>query len=73
MTWFIDGKATWHLTGASVGPRPEIDISQRLVPVEPMSIIMNLGISKGFQTVYFDELTFPAQMKVDYVRCVSIS
>ena len=35
-----------------------------------MTIIMNLGMSSGFQYVDFSDagVTFPAQMKVDYVR-----
>ncbi|UZJ53248.1 hypothetical protein CBS101457_002568 [Exobasidium rhododendri] len=69
ITWYVAGTAVWTVNGASVPPRPEIDIGQRLVPVEPMSIIMNLGMSRGFQAdLDFDTLTYPAVMKVDYVR-----
>lgn len=31
-------------------------------------VILNLGISKSFQDPDFENLRFPAQMKVDYVR-----
>lgn len=73
VTWFIDGKATWTVKGTAVGPSAEMDIGQRTVPTEPMAIIMNLGMSSGFQTVYFNsdeekDLTFPAIYRVDYVR-----
>jgi beta-glucanase (GH16 family) len=69
ITWYVGGTAMWTVTGASVPPRPEIDIGQRLIPVEPMSIIMNLGISRGFQSdLDFESLIFPAVMKVDYIR-----
>jgi beta-glucanase (GH16 family) len=69
ITWYINGKATWTTLGAVVPPRPAIDLSQRIIPVEPMAIIMNLGLSRGFQAnLDFDTLTFPATMKVDYVR-----
>jgi beta-glucan synthesis-associated protein KRE6 len=71
VTWYVDGKATWQATGASLPPSTLMQISQRQIPVEPMSIIMNLGISPGFQSIDFDPTTgvnFPAQMKFDYVR-----
>ncbi|PWN35093.1 concanavalin A-like lectin/glucanase [Meira miltonrushii] len=69
VTWYVDGQATWTVTGASFPARPDIDISQRLIPVEPMTIIMNLGISRGFQAdLDFTTLTYPATMKIDYVR-----
>lgn len=71
VTWFIDGKATWTVKGTSVGPSPEMDIGQRTIPTEPMSIIMNLGMASGFQPVHFtgdNALTFPALFRVDYVR-----
>lgn len=32
------------------------------------SLTLATGISAGFQGVYFDELTFPAKMQIDYVR-----
>ena len=54
--------ATHPLTGASVGPR--------LIPLEPMYIIFNLGMSSNFGTIEYDKLPFPAQMKIDWVRCV---
>lgn len=69
ITWYVNGVATWTVLGDSAPPRPDIDISQRLIPVEPMSIIMNLGISRGFQhDLNFDSLTYPAVFKIDYVR-----
>lgn len=44
------------------------EISQRVVTGEPMSIIMNLGQSTGFTTVNYTALTYPATMRIDYVR-----
>ncbi|KAI5478155.1 glycoside hydrolase family 16 protein [Pseudohyphozyma bogoriensis] len=35
---------------------------------EPMSIIANLGMSTSFTTVDVDSLTFPAKMRIDYIR-----
>ncbi|PWN44596.1 concanavalin A-like lectin/glucanase [Ceraceosorus guamensis] len=68
ISWYIDGKQTWTVTGASTPPRPNIGIGRRPIPTEPLSIILNLGISEGFQHIEFDTLQFPATMKVDYVR-----
>lgn len=69
VTWFIDGTATWTASSDSVPARQAIDIGRRLIPVEPMSLIINLGISRGFQAdLDFTTLTYPAVMQVDYVR-----
>ena len=70
VTWYVDGQPTWTITGATVPASTVMDISRRQIPVEPMSIVMNLGMSAGFQTVDFTDggVAFPAQMKVDYVR-----
>ncbi|KAG6880328.1 hypothetical protein C0992_011077 [Termitomyces sp. T32_za158] len=47
---------------------PTVQVAARPVPEEPMYIIVNLGISENFGKVDFDHLTFPTQMKVDYIR-----
>lgn len=51
-----------------MGPDPVAKIGQRTISEEPMYIILNLGISKNFGDVNFDELVFPAIMYVDWVR-----
>lgn len=43
-------------------------VSDRLVPEEPMSIILNLGISSNWQDIDTSTMIFPAEMLVDYVR-----
>ncbi|CAD6883961.1 unnamed protein product [Tilletia controversa] len=71
VTWYVDGAPTWTVYGGAMGPRPEQDISQRLISTEPMSIIMNLGMASGFQPTKFtgaNQMTFPAPFLVDYVR-----
>lgn len=62
ITWFVDGVESWTVTGAAIGPKEELDISQRIIPTEPMSLIMNFGSSQGFQTVVYDTLQFPAKV-----------
>lgn len=71
ITWYVDNQPTWTITGAALPPRPDMEIGRRTIPTEPMTIIMNLGISPGFQNIDFDPTTgvkFPATMKFDYVR-----
>ncbi|PWN49194.1 beta-glucan synthesis-associated [Violaceomyces palustris] len=68
VTWYMDGSPTWTVTGAAIGPDSQVEIGQRLIPVEPMSIIINLAISDGFQQIDWTTMSFPAQLKVDYVR-----
>jgi len=45
-----------------------VNISDRIVPEEPMAMVLNLAISRSFQTVDLPAMTFPAEFKVDYVR-----
>lgn len=48
--WVVDGSPSHRMGAAAVGPDPEnqggTGIGQRLIPLEPMSIILNLGISR---------------------------
>lgn len=36
ITWYSQGKPSWKITAASVGPDSVTEISQRLIPEEPM-------------------------------------
>jgi len=79
--WMVDGKPTSRMGANAVGPDP-IDspigpagsglggsgVGQRLIPEEPMSIILNLGISPNWQTIDLATMTFPTEMLIDYVR-----
>ncbi|KAF5353241.1 hypothetical protein D9756_007896 [Leucocoprinus leucothites] len=68
ITWINDGKQAWTLMGAGMGADAETQIEARLVPVEPMYIIANLGFSENFGWVDFDNLQLPATMSIDYIR-----
>ena len=68
ITWYVNGQPTWTITGASLAANPYTEIGQRLIPTEPMSIVINLALSDGFQQVKWDTVKFPAVMKLDYVR-----
>ena len=50
ITWQVDGKPTVRMSVSAMGPDQGTDgsqVSQRIVPEEPMSIILNLGISRA--------------------------
>ncbi|SPC65856.1 related to KRE6 - glucan synthase subunit [Ustilago sp. UG-2017b] len=68
ITWFLNRKPTWTLSGAALAPNKATEISQRLIPTEPVSIVINLALSDGFQKVKWADLEFPASMRIDYVR-----
>ncbi|KAJ7099618.1 beta-glucan synthesis-associated protein [Mycena crocata] len=68
ISWISDGKLVWTLNQAGMAADTAVEISDRPVPQEPLYIIANLGMSTNFGTVDFEHLTFPAVMRVDYVR-----
>ncbi|KAI0321949.1 beta-glucan synthesis-associated [Amylostereum chailletii] len=68
ITWITNNKAAWTIKAAGVGANAAAEISARPIPQEPLYLIMNLGMSKNFGVVQFDELTFPTSMYVDYIR-----
>ncbi|KAF9481170.1 beta-glucan synthesis-associated [Pholiota conissans] len=68
ITWYSNGQKTWTITSATVGPNDEAKVSQRLIPEEPMYLILNLAMADNFQPPDFKHLVFPAEMFVDYVR-----
>ncbi|KAI3433376.1 hypothetical protein D9Q98_003193 [Chlorella vulgaris] len=71
LRWYIDGQLLYEVnqqalvaqtnaSGAAVGPR--------LIPMEPMYLILNLAMSPDFGEIEYERLTFPSQMKVDWIR-----
>ena len=68
VTWFVGEGATWTLDARALGPNG--NVGQRVVPVEPLSIVANLGMSSGFAALNMTGLgaLMPATMRVDYVR-----
>ncbi|KAJ1660932.1 beta-glucan synthesis-associated protein [Dispira simplex] len=68
VAWFVGESPTWSITADTVGPNHRSAISQRVIPEEPMYIILNLGMATGFSTVEIDKMEFPTAMYVDYVR-----
>lgn len=71
ITWQTAGVESARVGAAALGPDPLPEgtgVSQRLISVEPMSIVLNLGISPGWQTIDTSTMIFPAEMLVDYIR-----
>jgi Beta-glucan synthesis-associated protein SKN1/KRE6/Sbg1 len=53
ITWMVDDQESARLGAASVGPDQGPNgtgVGQRLIPEEPMSIVLNLGISRKFSS-----------------------
>ncbi|KAH7351064.1 glycoside hydrolase family 16 protein [Rhexocercosporidium sp. MPI-PUGE-AT-0058] len=68
VSWFVGNDYTYKIDSRSL--RPNGNIGQRTVPEEPMSIIMNFGMSNSFATVFLPNLAklMPATMRIDYIR-----
>jgi hypothetical protein len=43
ITWVANGKPSWTLPAAAIGPDAGVDIGRRLISEEPMYMIMNFG------------------------------
>ncbi|KAJ3494568.1 hypothetical protein NLJ89_g10781 [Agrocybe chaxingu] len=71
VNWQVDGARSHRVSATAVGPDQGPDgsgVGQRLIPEEPMAIVLNLGISPNWQTIDTSTMMFPAELKFDYVR-----
>ncbi|OAV99438.1 hypothetical protein PTTG_04502 [Puccinia triticina 1-1 BBBD Race 1] len=68
ITWTQKDQTMWQLTPGAIGPDPLSQIGPRVIPNEPMYILLNLGISATFGAVDLKKLGLPAKMRVDWVR-----
>ncbi|KAI0090615.1 beta-glucan synthesis-associated [Irpex rosettiformis] len=71
ITWQSNGQPSYRIGASAVGPdqgQGGSMVGQRRIPEEPMSIVLNLGISPNWQKIDTSTMTFPAEMRVDYVR-----
>ncbi|OBA24246.1 beta-glucan synthesis-associated [Metschnikowia bicuspidata var. bicuspidata NRRL YB-4993] len=66
LTWYVGDNATFSITSYALGPNGNIGF--RHLSREPMSIIMNLGISNNWAYIDWPSIQFPSMMHVDYVR-----
>ncbi|ODV66627.1 beta-glucan synthesis-associated [Hyphopichia burtonii NRRL Y-1933] len=67
ITWYV-GDETPTLTVQAYALAPNGNVGFRRISKEPMSIIMNLGISNNWAYIDWTSLNFPATMRIDYVR-----
>lgn len=65
-TWYVGQDPTWTAFSKSLSPNG--NVGWRRISKEPMSIIMNLGISNNWAYINWPELIFPAELRVDSVR-----
>ncbi|KAJ9100468.1 hypothetical protein QFC21_003507 [Naganishia friedmannii] len=68
VAWIASGVRSWTVHASAMAPNPATEIGQRIIPEEPMYLIMNFGMSNNFQSVAFAQLDFPNEMHVDYIR-----
>ena len=68
ITWFVGQERSWMMDARSV--RPNGNVAQRIIPEEPMALIMNFGMSNSFSALNLTGLDplLPATMRFDYVR-----
>lgn len=66
IAWFVGEDQTYLLDGRAIGPNG--NVAARHISEEPMSIVLNLGISNSWSEVLFGDLTFPTVMYIDYIR-----
>jgi beta-glucanase (GH16 family) len=67
ITWINDNKPAWTLNAAGMAADDVVKISERIIPAEPLYLILNVGISENFGAIS-PLLTFPVSMYVDYIR-----
>lgn len=68
ITWYVGKDKTWTMQAPAT--RPNGNVGTRIIPEEPMTIIINSGMSNSFAAINFEEIAklLPAYMTIDYVR-----
>ncbi|KAJ4351057.1 beta-glucan synthesis-associated protein [Ascochyta clinopodiicola] len=66
ISWKVGDQTMFMMDGRAIGPNGNIQARQ--VSEEPMSLILNLGISDSWTWIDWEHMKFPAVMRVDYVR-----
>lgn len=68
VVWYVGQDKTWKMDAKAVGPNG--NIGQRVIPKEPMALVMNYGMSMSFAALNLTGLAplLPATMRFDYVR-----
>lgn len=66
ITWYVGNDATFTVQSYAMSPNGNVGF--RRISKEPMSLIMNLGVSNNWAFIDWPSIHFPATMQVDYVR-----
>ena len=66
LTWYVGNDPTVTVEAAALGPNG--NIGRRLMSKEPMSMVMNFGISNSWAQIDWLSLIFPLTMSIDHVR-----
>lgn len=66
ISWKVGDDTMFMMDGRSIGPNGNIQARQ--ISEEPMSLILNLGISNSWTWIDWENMVFPAVMRIDYVR-----
>jgi len=66
IAWFVGGDPSFIMDGRAIGPNG--NIAAREVSQEPMSMVLNLGMSGSWSEILMGDLVFPTIMHIDYVR-----
>ena len=68
IAWFVGDQYTWKMDGRAT--RANGNIGSRVLPEEPLTVIVNFGLSNSFAQVFLADLAklMPATMRVDYIR-----
>jgi beta-glucanase (GH16 family) len=64
--WFVGDTPTFTVYANALAPNG--NIGWRRISKEPMSMVLNLGISKNWAYIDFPAINFPVQFEIDYVR-----
>ncbi|EGW31648.1 uncharacterized protein SPAPADRAFT_51638 [Spathaspora passalidarum NRRL Y-27907] len=64
--WFVGDEPTMTMLVQALHPNG--NIGQRPISKEPMSMVMNLGISNSWTYIQWTNLFFPVTFRIDYVR-----
>lgn len=65
-TWFVGDDPTYTIYATALHPNGNVD--WRRISKEPMSIILNLGVSNNWAYIDWASIVFPSTMRIDYVR-----
>lgn len=66
LRWFIGDDPTFTVYANALAPNG--NIGWRRISKEPMSVVVNLGISQNWAYIDFPSIKFPATFEIDYVR-----